>query len=81
VESPKITKEAGWLGSDQAWMSYCLDGEAIWDSSHGIYKTRMLKPTDEPLILQTPNNKQKPWMDAFQIKYKRFAKIWNSYAD
>jgi len=80
IESPKITKSAGLIGSDQAWMSYCLDGEAIWDRSHGIYKTRMLKPTDNPLILQTPNNKQKPWMDAFQIKYRRFARIWNSYA-
>jgi len=80
VESPKITKAAGLVGSDQAWMSYCLDGEAVWTRADGIYKTRVLTPESKPLILQTPSNKHKPWMEAFRLMYKQYAQVWQSYA-
>lgn len=80
VESPKITKDAGMLGSDQAWISYCLDGEAGWDRSHGLYRTRNLVPGCEPLIVQTPNIR-KPWTQSFQTAFPQYAKIWNHYAE
>jgi hypothetical protein len=80
VKSPKTTKEAGLLGSDQAWLSYCLKDEAVWKRSDGIYRTRNLHPGCNALIIQTPNNKSKPWMGAFKIRYKPYADIWWSYA-
>jgi len=80
IESPKLTRAAGLLGSDQAWLSYCLDGEAVWTRKDGIYRTRNLTPDCEPLLIQTPNNKSKPWMQAFMVRYRPYADIWWSYA-
>jgi hypothetical protein len=37
---------AGYHGSDQAWVSYCLDkdGEAYWTEADGVYYYRKLVP-------------------------------------
>lgn len=77
VESPKLASH--YVGSDQAWMSYCLDGEAYWDRSDGIYRNRDLKAGDQALILMTPNQ-YKPWTDSFKIKHKRYYDIWHEAA-
>ena len=78
-KSPQITKDAELVGSDQAWISYVLDGEATWNRSHGIYRTRNLTPASKPLILQTPSV-HKPWTRSFSTRYKKYAQIWQQYA-
>lgn len=42
IYSPGLAKSAGFYGSDQAWMSYCLNGkEARWTTEDGVYSYRM----------------------------------------
>lgn len=39
--SPALAKAAGFFGSDQAWISYCLGkGEATWTRKDGVYSFR-----------------------------------------
>lgn len=41
LRSPRQTKSAGFYGSDQAWISYCLGpGEKRWTSKDGVYSFR-----------------------------------------
>lgn len=38
MNSPRLAKQAGYRGSDQAWINYCLGpGEASWTWSDGVY--------------------------------------------
>lgn len=43
VYSPKHAKDAGFYGSDQAWIGYCLSSrcEARWTTADGVYSYRM----------------------------------------
>lgn len=34
--SPRIIKTSGRCGSDQGWVSHCLDGERTWDAGDGV---------------------------------------------
>ena len=78
--SPGITLAAGLVGSDQAWISYCLDNERVWKASDGLYKSRNVKPGIGKIrILQTPSI-VKPWSPAFAVKFKRYADIWRKFA-
>jgi hypothetical protein len=38
--SPQIARGAGFRGSDQAWVSLRLPGEATWGPEHGVYSFR-----------------------------------------
>ena len=38
--SPSEALNAGFKGSDQAWISYCLPGEKTWSNEDGIYSYR-----------------------------------------
>jgi hypothetical protein len=39
--TPRETKNAGYYGSDQAWIGYCLGhGEATWTASDGVHSYR-----------------------------------------
>jgi hypothetical protein len=41
AESPKIARDAGFMGSDQGWVSYCLAGRcATWGARDGVYSYR-----------------------------------------
>lgn len=41
VQSPRRAKAAGFFGSDQAWISYCLGTkEATWTKADGVYSFR-----------------------------------------
>jgi hypothetical protein len=69
LESPKEANRLGYLGSDQAWMSYCLaDTQAGWGECDGIYtrmqtmRTRGL-PSDARVVMF--HGPVKPW-DAVQ---------------
>ena len=67
--SPKVANRAGFLGSDQAWMSMKLAGEqAGWDQSDGVYtrmQTMQVKglPPDARIVMF--HGPVKPW-DAVQ---------------
>lgn len=42
VRSPTLARAAGHLGSDQAWISYCLGSrEATWGRRDGVYSYRV----------------------------------------
>ncbi len=41
IKSPKLSSAAGFFGSDQGWISYCLGpGEAKWTQRDGVYSYR-----------------------------------------
>lgn len=47
--SPAAAREAGYRGSDQAWLSYVLPGEAQWRRADGIYSYRADGLATKPL--------------------------------
>lgn len=59
-------KEAGWRGSDQAWISHCLSDKcAVWPRDIGIYQKQdgirsWLRPPDNAKIIHY-NGEPKPW--------------------
>lgn len=66
-ESIARARRAGYRGSDQAWLSYCLanGSEAVYPRSSGIYSIRDMKGTEETLPpdarLVQMNGPRKPW--------------------
>lgn len=83
LESIAEARRAGYRGSDQAWISYCLNRngpEAAWSPNEGIYSIRDLKNGALPLPLDARlvqfNGPQKPWSTPLP-----WAKaIWNGAA-
>lgn len=65
VESIQAARTAGFRGSDQAWLSYCLAGrEPYWDNNTGLYSVRDLGPgLDLPADARLVqfNGRDKPW--------------------
>lgn len=37
LRSPKLAEQAGFIGSDQAWITYIVGDSAVWDASDGVY--------------------------------------------
>lgn len=59
-------RRAGYRGSDQAWISYCLGSKVpVWSDQEGIYSIRDMKDGSEPLpadaCLVQFNGSVKPW--------------------
>jgi hypothetical protein len=66
AESILEARRAGYRGSDQAWLSYCLAAtEASWNDRAGIYSIRDLRNGRDPLPADARlvqfNGPQKPW--------------------
>src|SRR5690625_3754092 len=81
--SPKLTKDAGLTGSDQAWISYCLwPNEAIWEKPNGIYRTRNIKGLcpDDARIVQFPGH-MKPWFKMCEDQHPDLYAAWSKYAN
>lgn len=64
--SPRKAWAAGARGSDQAWLSYCLQNEATWGRKDGVYSWRKdiarqggHLPQDARLVVM--HGKQDPW--------------------
>lgn len=64
--SPKLAREAGYIGSDQAWLSYKLAGAPVWDKRHGVYsysrdlcKGGVETPSDARIVVY--HGPIKPW--------------------
>jgi len=65
-KSPRLAKQAGYQGSDQAWISYCLKArEPGWGKHDGVYsyprdiRAMMRLPTDARLVIF--HGARKPW--------------------
>jgi hypothetical protein len=41
TNSPQLTRAAGIMGSDQAWIRYCLPDEPIWTAADGVLSYRV----------------------------------------
>lgn len=57
--------KAGWTGSDQAWLSYKLNGCTVWPDNSGIYQNQdgihqWQKPKPDARIIHF-NGSVKPW--------------------
>lgn len=73
IGSIGLARNAGYRGSDQAWISYQLaDNEKCWPQYCGIYSVRDFKHTDkgpaDAIIIQM-NGPDKPWTSS-----EKFAK-------
>lgn len=80
VESIQAARSAGYRGSDQAWLSYCLAGrEPYWDRDTGLYSVRDLGPgLDLPrdACLVQFNGRDKPWDAARRGRPKWVVEHW-----
>lgn len=64
--SPQLAKQAGFYGSDQGWISYCLGkGEATWTRKDGVYcyRNHLIGERDLPANARVIlfNGKIDPW--------------------
>jgi hypothetical protein len=63
--SPQIARGAGFRGSDQAWISLRLPGEATWGPEHGVYSFRKdilpsgIMPKDARMVIC--HGQHDPW--------------------
>lgn len=68
--SPQEAKAARFLGSDQSWMSYRLQGRAGWTDSDGVYSYPLLlkrysEPPENARVIMF-HGFQKPWKEGLQ---------------
>lgn len=66
ADSIKLARLAGFRGSDQAWISYCVGIKArLWGASAGIYSVRDFLDKNKPLPADARlihfNGPRKPW--------------------
>lgn len=75
----KVTQRKGMIGSDQAWLSHVLPGEAIWDATDGVmqYSPRAVNLSKVRAIFCAGGIK--PWNKQFALalptiasEYRRF---------
>lgn len=64
AKSPAIARAAGYRGSDQSWLSYCLAGVPTWGPETGVYSyrkdvARNGLPADARVVVFHGN--PKPW--------------------
>ncbi len=74
LKSPSVARRAGKRGSDQAWLSYKIPGEATWGPQDGVYSYRKhlvggLLPDDARMTIWHGNRDpwhkpQLPWVTA-----------------
>lgn len=75
ITSPRIARAAGKLGSDQAWISACLPGEAALDTFDGVYSYRKdiertgKLPADARIVVW--HGKADPWTDGQRLPWVR----------
>lgn len=79
ITSPRAARAAGYYGSDQAWLSYCLGpGEARWTQQDGVYSFRCdvapakVLPADARIVFFHGN--EDPWMAPVQQAHPWIAK-------
>lgn len=76
--SPQIAADAGYSGSDQAWMSYKLQGiGGRWGRADGLSKITWLdgEPDEETRLVFTAGHSP-PWSRDVQRRYGWLMKFW-----
>lgn len=82
VKSPQATKRAGMLGSDQAWIAYCLGPkEKVFNKEDGVYSFRnhienKLKELPENARIVFFHGTRNPWDDDVKKEYGWVSKHW-----
>jgi hypothetical protein len=82
-QTPKLTREAKYFGSDQGWMSYRLNGSApgldiedgVYSFARDIHRQRKL-PANARIVFF--NGKRKPWERLTQREQPWIAKHWRA---
>lgn len=79
-------RKAGFRGSDQAWISYCLAGTApVWPKGCGIYSIRDMTRDNRAKQTQSPpadarvvhfNGRGKPWHRTTLAQHPWVGKYW-----
>lgn len=81
--SPALARSAGFFGSDQGWMSYCLaKTAATWGKADGVVSFRNEIRTNRPAVL--PNGARvvvmhgamKPWDIGIRMRYPWMFQHW-----
>lgn len=68
--SPRDAARAGFKGSDQAWITYCLPGESVWTRDDGVYSfsvdgmDRRCLPADARIVMM--HGRRDPWSPEVQ---------------
>lgn len=78
--SPQLALEAGYTGSDQAWMSYKLfPPQGAWKSEDGLVKINWLQdgPTETTRLVFTAGHSP-PWDLAVQQRYPWVREHWRA---
>lgn len=76
IESPSLTRKAGLLGSDQAWIHYCLGpSEPIWRKEDGVYSFRnhienKMDTLPENARIVFFHGNLNPWDEPIRVKYR-----------
>ena len=71
-EAAKDALAAGQMGSDQAWISYCLAKDCkVWPKGHGIYEAQWMRASKFRVLpagarIVHFNGEAKPWHDEMQ---------------
>lgn len=82
VQSPLLTREAKYFGSDQAWMSFRLNGSAPgWDPNDGVYafaRDVHLRDLPDDARIVFFNGKRKPWESVTQESAPWIARHWRA---
>jgi hypothetical protein len=81
VNSPRAARAAGFYGSDQAWLSYCLGpSEARWTQADGVYSFRCdvqparTLPADARVVFF--HGRSDPWMREVQQAHPWIEEHW-----
>lgn len=78
-KSPGIALQAGYTGSDQAWMSYklCPQDVAMWGRADGLTKITWLQrgPVDSTRLVFTAGHSP-PWDRGVQKRYPWLTRFW-----
>ena len=73
AEGVRLAARKGYLGSDQAWLSYILPDEAVWWPEDGVQLIADLKTKNAPLLPTTKilfcPGMTKPWHPAMKLKF------------
>lgn len=79
--SPLMAREMGYMGSDQAWMSFCLGRRAAWQHADGVYSwPRDLKkaggalPDDARIVFF--HGRDLPWARVLARRHPWIAEHW-----
>jgi hypothetical protein len=85
IAKTRTARHRPYYGSDQAWLSYVLPGEATWSEADGVYQYRNLAlrsadvPNDARIVFFAGS--RKPWDHALKRQMPIIYKTYRKYRD